>query len=57
MLDWEEGEKLSFEDSDRFDEDSLCSWLSEQELSNNWRDWRKPQPAITAALNTKKDGK
>ncbi|XP_046742497.1 zinc finger SWIM domain-containing protein 8 homolog, partial [Diprion similis] len=32
-----------FEDSDRFEEDSLCSWSSEPEsLCNNWRGWRRP---------------
>merc|ERR1712012_201771 len=43
MLDWEaEGDRFSFEDSDRFEEDSLCSWYSEPEsLCNNWRGWRK----------------
>lgn len=41
MLDWEEA--LSFEDSDRFEEDSLCSWTSEPEsVCNNWRGWKKP---------------
>lgn len=34
---------FSFEDSDRFEEDSLCSWSSEHEsLCNNWRGWKKP---------------
>ncbi len=43
MFDWEGGEdRLSFDDSDRFEEDSLCSWISEPEsLCNNWRGWRK----------------
>lgn len=40
ILEWEE---VSFEDSDRFEEDSLCSWSSEPEsLCNNWRGWKKP---------------
>ena len=56
MLDWEDAEK-SFEDSDRFDEDSVCSWFSEQETSNNWRDWRKPQAPFTNQLLTKKEGR
>ena len=45
MFDWEaEGDRFSFEDSDRFEEDSLCSWISEPEsLCNNWRGWRKNQ--------------
>jgi hypothetical protein len=43
MLEWEEGDRFSFEDSDRFEEDSLCSWSSEPEsLCNNWRGWKKP---------------
>ena len=43
MFDWEgENDRFSFEDSDRFEEDSLCSWISEPEsLCNNWRGWRK----------------
>lgn len=45
MFDWEaEGDRFSFEDSDRFEEDSLCSWISEPEsLCNNWRGWKKQQ--------------
>lgn len=43
MLEWEEQDRFSFEDSDRFEEDSLCSWSSEPEsLCNNWRGWKKP---------------
>lgn len=43
MRDWEEGGRFSFEDSDRFEEDSLCSWSSEPEsLCNNWRGWKRP---------------
>ena len=51
MFDWEgEGDRFSFEDSDRFEEDSLCSWLSEPEsLCNNWRGWRKQNGAISAS--------
>lgn len=42
MFDWEEGDRFSFEDSDRFEEDSLCSWISEPEsLCNNWRGWKR----------------
>lgn len=45
--DWEEAlaeaDGYSFDDSDRFEEDSLCSWSSEAEsLINNWRGWRRP---------------
>ncbi|XP_006813582.2 zinc finger SWIM domain-containing protein 8-like, partial [Saccoglossus kowalevskii] len=49
MFDWEEGDQFSFEDSDRFEEDSLCSWISETEsVCNNWRGWKKTgnQPYI-----------
>ncbi|CAH0553047.1 unnamed protein product [Brassicogethes aeneus] len=49
MLDWEEVDRFSFEDSDRFEEDSLCSWSSEPEsLCNNWRGWKRP-PTGSAA--------
>merc|ERR1712142_342451 len=43
MFDWEtEGDRFSFEDSDRFEEDSLCSWNSEPEsVCNNWRGWKR----------------
>ncbi|XP_069979906.1 zinc finger SWIM domain-containing protein 8 homolog isoform X3 [Penaeus vannamei] len=42
MFDWEEGDRFSFEDSERFEEDSLCSWISEPEsLVNNWRGWKR----------------
>lgn len=50
MLDWgdREGDRFSFEDSDRFEEDSLCSWSSEPEsVYNNWRGWKKPSPGST----------
>ncbi|XP_064457941.1 zinc finger SWIM domain-containing protein 8 homolog [Ornithodoros turicata] len=52
MFDWEEGDRFSFEDSDRFEEDSLCSWISEPEsLCNNWRGWKRPNgnPSHAAA--------
>ena len=43
MFDWDnEGDRYSFEDSERFEEDSLCSWISEPEsLCNNWRGWKR----------------
>ena len=45
----EEGDRMSFDDSDRFEEDSLCSWGSEPEsLCNNWRGWKKPLITSTA---------
>ncbi|XP_042239030.1 zinc finger SWIM domain-containing protein 8 homolog isoform X2 [Homarus americanus] len=44
MFDWEEGDRFSFEDSERFEEDSLCSWISEPEsLCNNWRGWKRSE--------------
>ncbi|KAK7477763.1 hypothetical protein BaRGS_00030946 [Batillaria attramentaria] len=59
MFEWEyEGDRFSFEDSDRFEEDSLCSWGSEPELCNNWRGWKRQnggqilqafQPSVTVA--------
>ncbi|XP_017765820.1 PREDICTED: uncharacterized protein LOC108554913, partial [Eufriesea mexicana] len=51
IIDWEEPDRYSFYDSDRFEEDSLCSWSSEPaSLCNNWRGWRRP----TAGLGTTK---
>lgn len=42
MIEWEDGDRFSFEDSDRFEEDSLCSWTSEPEsVCNNWRGWKR----------------
>ncbi|GAB0088989.1 zinc finger SWIM domain-containing protein 8 [Sergentomyia squamirostris] len=44
----EELDQISFDDSDRFEEDSLCSWSSEPEsLCNNWRGWKKPTISCT----------
>lgn len=44
----EECDSHSFDDSDRFEEDSLCSWSSEPEsLCNNWRGWKRPITAST----------
>lgn len=59
---FDEENDISFEDSDRFDEDSLCSWTSEPEfVCNNWRGWKKPSPVNSTTLfgPTKKssDGK
>ncbi|VDN02746.1 unnamed protein product [Thelazia callipaeda] len=35
-----EDDHFSFEDSERFEEDSLCSWMSDAESVNqNWRGW------------------
>ena len=51
MLDWEaEGDHFSFDDSDRFEEDSLslCSWASEHESQcNNWRGWRRANGGLS----------
>jgi len=51
MFEWEaDGDRYSFEDSDRFEDDSLCSWISEPEsLCNNWRGWRKPNCSTSGA--------
>ncbi|CAG9136701.1 unnamed protein product [Plutella xylostella] len=55
LLDWEEGDHFSFEDSERFEEDSLCSWSSEPEsLCNNWRGWRRPNAQNPFALRSVK---
>lgn len=49
----QENDRLSFEDSDRFSEGSLCSWSSEQEsLCNNWRGWKKPNPNNNATFGS-----
>lgn len=53
MRDWElvDSDRFSFEDSDRFEEDSLCSWASEPEsVCNNWRGWKRTN-AYTSAGN------
>jgi hypothetical protein len=58
MFEWEEADRFSFEDSDRFEEDSICSWISEPEsVVNNWRGWRgqmkiSPNGNSNTALNT-----
>uniref|UniRef100_A0ABD2X903 SWIM-type domain-containing protein n=1 Tax=Trichogramma kaykai TaxID=54128 RepID=A0ABD2X903_9HYME len=47
---WEENDEYSFDDSDRFEEDSLCSWSSEPEsICNNWRGWKRPITAFDPA--------
>lgn len=47
LIEWEENDRFSFDDSDRFEEDSLCSFSSEHEsLCNNWRGWRRPAAAF-----------
>lgn len=59
LLEWGEGDRFSFEDSDRFEEDSLCSWSSEPEsVCNNWRGWKRPSGSYNFAGNKKApDGK
>ncbi|ODM95377.1 Zinc finger SWIM domain-containing protein 8 [Orchesella cincta] len=61
MRDWElvDSDRFSFEDSDRFEEDSLCSWISEPEsLCNNWRGWKKstyssnPNPVLNGTAGS-----
>ena len=42
---------LMLQDSDRFEEDSICSWISEPEsVVNNWRGWRRPAPNAAAVV-------
>jgi hypothetical protein len=52
IIDWEaDGDRFSFEDSDRFEDDSLCSWLSEPDsICNNWRGWRKANSSGTSGF-------
>ncbi|XP_061693416.1 zinc finger SWIM domain-containing protein 8 isoform X3 [Syngnathoides biaculeatus] len=57
FAEWEDGERFSFEDSDRFEEDSLCSFISEAEsLCQNWRGWRKQSAGPTSPTVKTKDG-
>ncbi|XP_077350528.1 zinc finger SWIM domain-containing protein 8 isoform X2 [Festucalex cinctus] len=57
FAEWEDGERFSFEDSDRFEEDSLCSFISEAEsLCQNWRGWRKQSAGPTSPTLKAKDG-
>lgn len=54
ILEWGEyeGDKFSFEDSDRFEEDSLCSWVSEPEsVCNNWRGWKRQNGSPSQGAN------
>uniref|UniRef100_A0A146L3I4 Zinc finger SWIM domain-containing protein KIAA0913 n=1 Tax=Lygus hesperus TaxID=30085 RepID=A0A146L3I4_LYGHE len=56
MLDiWsDDQDRFSFEDSDRFEEDSLCSWSTEPEsVCNHWRGWKRPTGS-TSVYNGKK---
>ncbi|KAL3877929.1 hypothetical protein ACJMK2_035570 [Sinanodonta woodiana] len=57
MFDWENEERFSFDDSDRFDEDSICSWISEPEsLCNNWRGWKKQNGGQNSLLHSRGQG-
>ncbi|KAM9804337.1 zinc finger SWIM domain-containing protein 8 [Neosynchiropus ocellatus] len=57
FAEWEDGERFSFEDSDRFEEDSLCSFISEAEsLCQNWRGWRKQSAGPNSPTAKIKDG-
>jgi len=48
MFEWDQEDNFSFEDSDRFEEDSICSWISEPEsVVNNWRGWRKNNASLS----------
>uniref|UniRef100_A0A672RM40 Zinc finger SWIM domain-containing protein 8-like n=1 Tax=Sinocyclocheilus grahami TaxID=75366 RepID=A0A672RM40_SINGR len=54
FAEWEDGERFSFEDSDRFEEDSLCSFISEAEsLCQNWRGWRKQSAGPNSPTGTR----
>lgn len=55
MYDWEnEGDRFSFDDSERFEEESICSWLSEPEsLNNNWRGWKRQNGGQTSPIFSK----
>ena len=58
MFEWEEADRYSFEDSERFEEDSLCSWLSEPEsLCNNWRGWKRSGNNVYYIKKTPQDGR
>ncbi|XP_046776156.1 zinc finger SWIM domain-containing protein 8 isoform X2 [Gallus gallus] len=57
FAEWEDGERFSFEDSDHFEEDSLCSFISEAEsLCQNWRGWRKQSAGPNSPTVKMKDG-
>ena len=58
MYDWEnEGDRFSFDDSERFEEESICSWLSEPEsLNNNWRGWKRQNGGQTSPIFSKHQG-
>lgn len=47
-----EQDRVSFDDSDRFEEDSICSYLSEAESCNNWQGWKKAVAATNGAVSS-----
>ena len=59
MFDWDnDGDRFSFDDSERFEEESMCSWLSEPEsLNNNWRGWKRQNGGQTSPAFNKNHGK
>lgn len=58
MFDWDnDGDRFSFDDSERFEEESMCSWLSETEsLNNNWRGWKRQNGGQTSPSFIKNQG-
>ena len=40
-----EQDHASFDDSDRFEDESICSFETESSSNNNWQGWKKPPPA------------
>lgn len=56
----EECDRFSFDDSVRFEEDSLCSWSTEPDSScNNWRGWKRQPITCNFGIGAlkKHDGK
>ena len=52
MFAWEnEGDHYSFEDSDRFEDESLSDLSEPESLCNNWRGWKKPNASGAALPN------
>lgn len=58
MFDWDNDvDRFSFDDSERFEEESMCSWLSETEsLNNNWRGWKRQNGGQTSPPYSKSQG-
>ena len=41
-------DRFTFDDSDRFEDESMCSYSSEPEsVYNNWRGWKRSEPKGT----------